>query len=124
MKALEEIWADRRYHQELSYTNYLGLMLQPGSHADFHAHPEFDEVFRLWTQNDDFRGLDKARVWSLMLNIKHVLAARPGALAELGVYKGQCSAVLSYYAEKFGRTMYLADTFSGFAETQFEPGMG
>jgi O-methyltransferase len=32
--------------------------------------------------------------------------------------------VLSYYAEKFDRKIYLADTFEGFAETQFENGMG
>jgi hypothetical protein len=95
----------------VSYTKELAAIVQPESYALFEGHAEFDEVFRLWTRGDPFRGLDKVRLWSLILNIKHVLAKHPGALAELGVYQGQCSAVLSYYAEIFGRTMYLVDAF-------------
>ena len=71
-----------------------------------------------------FEELDKVRLWSLVLNVKHVLTRYPGALAELGVYKGQSSAVLSYYAEKYARTLYLLDTFTGFATKQYEDGMG
>jgi Macrocin-O-methyltransferase (TylF) len=124
MKKLEEIWAEELYQQEPSYTDHLGLMLQPDSYSHFDTHPEFAEVFRLWTQKDNFRGMDKARIWSLILNIKQVLSRQPGALAELGVYQGQCAAVLSYFAEKFGRAMYLADTFTGFPEGQYELGEG
>src|SRR5439155_8909616 len=43
---------------------------------------------------------------------------------ELGVYQGQSAALLSFYAAKFGRKMYLADTFLGFAREQYEPEMG
>jgi O-methyltransferase len=124
MKALDAIWQDRQYEHEISYTNHLGLMLQPNSFADFQAHPDFAEAFRLWTQKDPFRGLDLARVWSMVLNVKHVLSKHEGSLAELGVYQGQSSALLSFYAEKFGRKIYLADTFQGFAEQQFEANMG
>lgn len=124
MKELEAIWNGRLYQSGPSYTKELALMLQPGSYTDFDAHPEFGEVFRLWTQNDSYRGLDIVRVWSLVINLKHVLGRCQGAVAELGVYKGQCSAVLSYYAQKFSRPMYLIDTFKGFAEAQFESGMG
>jgi hydrogenase maturation factor len=124
LKALEAIWRDRRYERELSYTSKLGLMLQPDSFAEFQAHPDFAEAFRLWTQRDPFRGLDFARVWGLVLNVKHVLSKHAGSLAELGVYQGQSSALLSFYAKKFGRKIYLADTFQGFAEQQFEEAMG
>jgi O-methyltransferase len=124
MKELDIIWNERAYERSLSYTRHLAAIFQPGSYADFHAHPDFDEAFRLWIQNDPYRGLDIARVWSLVLNLKHVLSRCSGSVAELGVYQGQSSALLSYYAEKFSRTMYLADTFQGFAEQQFEEDMG
>lgn len=124
MRTLEDIWKERRYEREVSYTNNLGLMLQPSSFSDFQAHPDFVEAFQLWTQKDPFRGLDFSRVWSLVLNVKHVLSKHAGSLAELGVYQGQSSAVLNFYAEKFGRKIYLADTFQGFAERQFEEDMG
>ena len=87
-------------------------------------HPDFDEAFRHWIQKDPYRGLDIARIWSLVLNLKYALSHCSGAVAELGVYQGQSSALLSYYAEMFERTMYIADTFEGFAKRQFEDGMG
>lgn len=124
MKALDDIWAQRTYEREISFTNSLALILQPHSFADFHLHPEFADVFKLWTQRDSFRGLDFARVWSIVLNVKHVLSRHQGSLAEVGVYQGQSSALLSYYAEKVARKIYLADTFEGFPEAQFEEGMG
>lgn len=124
MKELETIWNERGYERSHSYTRHLAAIVQPSSYAEFHAHPDFDEAFGRWIQKDPYRGLDIARVWSLILNLKHVLSRCSGAVAELGVYQGQSSALLSYYAERFGRTMYLADTFEGFAEQQFEEGMG
>jgi hypothetical protein len=120
MKALQDIWTNRQYEREVSYTTHLGLALQPNSFTDFHSHPDFADAFRLWTQGDSFRGLDFARLWSLVLNVKHVLSRCPGSLAELGVYQGQSSALLSFYAERFSRKIYLADTFGGFPEQQFE----
>jgi hypothetical protein len=124
MKALDDIWNDRSYDRETSYTANIGLMLQPCSFTDFHKHVEFVEIFRRWTQNDRFRGLDFARIWSMVLNVKHALSRCPGSVAELGVYQGQSAALLSFYAETFGRKMYLADTFQGFADEQYEPEMG
>jgi hypothetical protein len=124
MKALESIWNDRPYQQEISYTDNIGLILQPSSFTDFHSHPDFVEAYRLFTQNDPFRGLDFARIWSMVLNIKYALTKCAGSLAELGVYQGQSSALLSFYARQFRRKIYLADTFTGFAEQQYEEGMG
>jgi FkbM family methyltransferase len=123
-KTLEDFWQNRQYEREITYTKNLGLMLQPSSFTDFQAHPDFVEAFRLWTQKDFFRGLNLVRVWSLVLNVKQVLSKHAGSLAELGVYQGQSSALLSFYAEKFGRKIYLADTFQGFAQQQFEEDMG
>src|SRR5208283_1006381 len=108
------------YQNSRSYSRSLAAMLQPGSFTDFNAHPEFDEAFELWTQGDRYRGLDMVRLWSFVLNIKHTLARCPGSLAEVGVYKGHSAAVLSCFAEKAGRKVYLADTFNGFTESQFE----
>lgn len=124
MEELEAIWNTRSYETRRSYTRKLAAVLQPCSYADFDAHPDFDEAFRRWTQNDRYRGLDFVRLWTFVLNLKHALSRCSGSLAEIGVYQGQSSAVLSYYAEKLARRVYLADTFEGFAEHQFEEGMG
>ena len=124
MEELEAIWNTRSYEMNRSFTRNLAAVLQPCSYAEFNAHPDFDEAFQRWTQNDRYRGLDFARLWSFVLNLKHALSRCSGSVAEIGVYQGQSSAVLSYYAEKFSRNVYLADTFEGFAERQFEEGMG
>ena len=120
MQDLNKIWHNQTYLSERSYNKNLMLTLQPCSYSDFQSHPEFDDAFGLWTQGDHFRGLDTARLWSLVLNIKHTLSKVDGSVAELGVYKGELSAVSSHFAEKFARKMYLIDTFSGFPEQQFE----
>lgn len=124
MKELDEIWDSKTFLGKRSYNRNLVLTLQPCSYSDFQSHPEFDEAFDLWTQGDHFRGLDAARLWSLVLNVKHTLARTGGSVAELGVYKGESSAVLSHFAAKAARKMYLIDTFSGFPEHQFEDDFG
>jgi cyclopropane fatty-acyl-phospholipid synthase-like methyltransferase len=124
VKALDDIWNDRLYREDISFTDNIGLMLQPSSFTDFHSHPDFAEAYRLFTQNDPFRGLDFARIWSVVLNAKQALTKCAGSLAELGVYQGQSSALLSFYAKQFERKIYLLDTFEGFAEQQYEEGMG
>ena len=124
MRELEAILAGRSYESTRSYTRHLAAILQPCSYTEFGTHPDFDKAFGLWTQRDHYRGLDFARIWSLVLNLKHTLSRCPGSVVEIGVYQGQSSAVLSFYAEKFERKVYLADTFEGFASAQFEEGMG
>ena len=124
MVDLDRFWAEAGYNAQQTWSNKLALLLQPDSFRDFDAHPEFAEVFRLFTQGDKFRGMDMTRLWSLVLNVKHALERTPGSLAEIGVYHGQCSAVLSHYARRYGRRMYLCDTFEGFAEAQYELDMG
>jgi Macrocin-O-methyltransferase (TylF) len=124
MEELDRIWTSRLFERGRSYNRLLAATLQPCSHAEFNAHPDFDDVFDLWTQRDNFRGLDLSRLWSFVLNLKHTLKSCSGALAEIGVYQGQSSAVLSHYAHKFRRRVYLADTFEGFPTAHFEDNMG
>jgi O-methyltransferase len=123
VKALDLLMQERAFDRELSYTKTVALALLPQSYADFNRHTEFDEAFRRWTQEDNFRGLDFARVWSLALNCEHVLEGGAGSVAELGVYQGQSAALLSLYAERFSRSIYLCDTFTGFSEKQFDDDM-
>jgi hypothetical protein len=124
MKELDLIWDQQLFETQRSYTQKLALTVQPQCHTRFGLHPEFDEVFRLWTQGWAWYGLDKSRLWGLILNLKRILAKREGAMAEVGVYKGNCGSVLSYYARQFGRRLYLCDTFEGFDPSQFEEDMG
>lgn len=46
----------------------------------------------------------------------------PGALAEVGVWRGEVTRILHALAP--GRPYYLFDTFEGFPEDQLEPGAG
>ena len=120
MKVLDEILQMRAFDRERSYNERINLCFQPDSYADCGQHGEFDEVFRLFTRDDAYRGMDIARLWSLVLNLKRVLPGVQGALAELGVYKGHSSAVIGHYAREFRRPLYLIDTFAGFVAEQIE----
>ena len=103
MQELRAIWDQKLFERERSYTPHLAVTVPPQSHSDLGAHAEFDEVFRLWTQRWNWYGLDKARLWSIILNVKQALARGNGSLAEVGVYKGNCASALSFYAAKFAR---------------------
>jgi len=120
MSTLDAVLERRLFAEEASYNKRINFCFQPDSHADFHAHPEFEEIFAKFSNDDAYRGMDISRLWCLMLNAKATLSRVPGSLAELGVYKGHSSAVLSHYASMFDRKMYLIDTFSGFSTDQLE----
>lgn len=123
MRILDNFMKERTFDREITYTKSVAITLQPHSYADFNQHPEFEEVFERWTQEDKYRGLDFVRIWGLMLNCKRALQCNDGSIAELGVYRGQSAALLSFYAEQFSRKIYLCDTFDGFSERQFEEDM-
>jgi hypothetical protein len=97
MSLLDEVLNQRPFASE-SYTRRINFSFQPDSYADFDAHPEFATIFEKFTRDDRYRGMDIARLWSVALNVKVVLPRVDGAVAELGVYKGHMSAVLSHYA--------------------------
>jgi hypothetical protein len=58
MEELEAIWNMRSYERSRSYARNLAAVFQPCSYSEFNAHPDFDEAFQRWTQNDRHRGLD------------------------------------------------------------------
>jgi hypothetical protein len=124
MKILDEIAQGKFDRTQPTYSKRLAITCQPQSRSDHGKHSDFDEAFRRYTQGDVGRGFDFARVWSLALNCEQALSRRQGSVAELGVYKGHCGAMLSLYAEQYGRKMYLCDTFDGFPEAQYEEDMG
>jgi hypothetical protein len=96
------------------YTAY-----HPDSYYAFRAYPEFDDLYKKFTvQNAVNNGGDIPRLWSLILNCNQVLEEGiEGDFAELGVWRGNASAVLAHYAASAGRTMLLFDTFQGFSKT-------
>ena len=97
-------------------TNQVYLAYHPDSHCDFASHPEFGDLLARFTaHNLPNNGGDIPRLWSFILNIKQILTEGiPGDFAELGVWRGNTAAVLAYYAETSGRTVFLFDTYDGF----------
>jgi tetratricopeptide (TPR) repeat protein len=107
-----------RPHNELgtsvhSYGLYVSH--RPDSDVTNH-HPEFKTLLPKWTYaNAENNSGDLARLYTLMLNIKQVIAdGVPGDMAEVGVYRGNSAAVLAYYARSSARQLFLFDTFDGF----------
>ena len=105
--------------------NQLGTALQdfglyvsyrPDFDISFKQHPEFGLLLQKWIWNNASNNSgDIARLYSLILNVKQVLAdGVPGDMAEVGVYRGNSAAVLAHYARANGRRLYLFDTFEGF----------
>jgi hypothetical protein len=58
---------------------------------------------------------DITRLFCLMLNIEQAFKEGvQGDFAEVGVYKGNTSAILAHYANKYNQKVLLYDTFCGF----------
>lgn len=124
MRILDDIAAGKFDLTEPTYARDLGIAWHPQAYCELGRHPEFAEAFRRYSQGDVGYGLDFARIWSFALNCDRALSRVQGSVAELGVYAGRSSALLSLYAEKHRRKLYLCDTFQGFPEDQHETGMG
>jgi hypothetical protein len=94
------------------YLSYL-----PDSYVHASAHLEFDSLLGKFTRrNRRINGGDIPRLWSLILNLKQVIAERvEGDFAELGVWRGNSAAVLAHFAAQSGREVFLFDTFEGFS---------
>ncbi len=93
---------------------YLGYV--PDSINTFGAHREFYSLLkRFRTKNSRINGGNITRLLSIIFNLKKIVEdGVQGDFAELGVWKGNTSAVLAHYANKYGRRIFLFDTFSGF----------
>ena len=95
---------------------YLGYL--PDSHVRSDAHVEFDTLLdKFRRHNRRNNGGDIARLWAMILNLKHLICAGiEGDFAELGVWRGNTAAVLSHFAARSGREVFLFDTFEGFSD--------
>ena len=73
-------------------------------------------IFERFTQdNEQNNSGDLSRFYSLVLNLEQLKKEGiQGDFAELGVYRGNTSAVLADYAGEMGRKLFLLDTFEGF----------
>jgi hypothetical protein len=89
---------------------------RPDSDAVFAKHLELTELYPKWISHNLVNNSgDVPRLYAWILNIKQVMAdSVPGHFAEVGVYRGNSAAVLAHYARRFGRIVYLFDSFEGF----------
>jgi O-methyltransferase len=93
---------------------HLGLGLHPLALCTMQMWPQ-RVVEGMWTE-DDF-----CRMMSMRLSAERVeQQGVPGAIAELGVYKGEMAAVLSRLFPT--RKLYLFDTFEGFSANDLGAG--
>jgi O-methyltransferase len=71
-------------------------------------------------EHNPINAFDCARFFFFCLVIDLIAAdSLQGDLAELGVDKGNSASVLARGAHRLGKTIYLLDTFEGFAEQDF-----
>lgn len=92
------------------------LSYRPDWDIEFGRHPELQALAERWVANNiENNSGDIPRFYALVLNINQVLAdGVEGDFAELGVYRGNSAAVLSYYGQLHNRSLLLFDTFTGF----------
>ncbi len=103
--------------------NFMKIYLAylPDSHIYFNAHPEAKQLFKQFIQFNKFNAGDSARFWSFILNIKQVLSENiSGDFAELGVWRGNTAAILSFYANQNNRKLFLFDTYEGFSKKDLQ----
>lgn len=101
----------------------MGLPFFLSHRPDFEInYGQFEQKFQdFWTAGTEVNNLgDLTRMYFLYLNVKSLKAARiPGALAELGVYKGNSAKLIHNLIPD--RTLFLFDTFGGFREQDLDP---
>lgn len=100
-------------HSKIFYVSY-----HPDSFREFDKYLEYKELYSKWIYKSEFNNKgDLNRLWFFILNISNLLEDRiEGDFAEVGVYRGNSSAILIHYAKKSNRKVYLFDTFEGFHE--------
>jgi O-methyltransferase len=93
---------------------HLGLGLHPLSLCTMQLWPE--SKLEGMSSEDDY-----CRMMSLKLAANRIVEKNvPGAIAELGVYRGELAAVLNRLFTD--RTLYLFDTFEGFSDNDLSDG--
>jgi O-methyltransferase len=105
----------RAVNQDMEALNrHLGLGLHPISLCTMQLWPK--NKLEAMPSEDDF-----CRMMSLRLAAERIVQKNlPGAIAELGVYRGELAAALNRLFPN--RTLYLFDTFEGFSDNDLSDG--
>jgi hypothetical protein len=92
------------------------IAYRPDSDVFSKRHPEIFQLSEKWVKSNVMNNAgDLPRLYALIFNIKQVLDDNVvGDMAELGVYRGNSAAFLTYYARIYHRIVFLFDTFEGF----------
>ena len=80
-------------------------------------YPYHADLYGKFRKNNKINnGGDIHRLNSFILNIEYLMSEKNilGDFAELGVWRGNTSQILAYFAKKYDRHCYLFDTFKGF----------
>lgn len=95
---------------------YVENIFSEGIPVSVHSHIQEDRKVCLSKYNDyNLKGIDYVRVSTFELLSREIQDKKiPGAVAELGVYRGNISVLLKDLFEN--RKIYLFDTFEGFHE--------
>ena len=93
-------------------------------HLKLGLHPVSLCTMQLWPEgrlDDSLSEDDFCRHMSIRLAAERIIRKKiPGAIAELGVYRGEMAAILNrLFAD---RTLYLFDTFQGFSQNDLADG--
>ena len=99
------------------------LTYTPDSITHFKAYPHIYDLYEKFRKfNRENNGGDINRLISIVLNVEKVLDEDnvQGALAEVGVYKGNTACLLAYYAREYERKCFLFDTYEGFDKRDLE----
>ncbi len=117
-------WVRWRINDIASYTFYLTPVtarlptyrsFSPDSFWIYGAHAHVRELFQRFTASNLNNRGDRTRFNAFVLNLEQILKEGiPGDFAELGVWRGNSSAVLAHYAMADGRRTLLFDAFEGF----------
>lgn len=97
-------------------TGYIAY--HPDAYRNFLQHEEFATLLERFTKLNKLNNFgDIPRLWSFILNVKKVVDdGVQGHFAEVGVFKGNTASVMAFFGKKYGRRVYLFDTFGGFDE--------
>ena len=92
------------------------MAYRPDFGCDFLMSPEIAKLSEKWVQdNIDRNAGDVPRLYAIIFNTKQIIDDKiEGDMAELGVYRGNSAAILAHYARRYGRRLFLFDTFEGF----------
>lgn len=106
------------YKQMASKQDMYGRVVREWVPDSLYRCKRYSDIQFLWNgwvkDNEINNCYDFCRFYAFILNLDACLEGVDGALAELGVYKGNSAYILKYFSIKYHRSLYLYDTFEGF----------